>query len=202
MNLACRIQHHPSRAHLIPTLTERLDGLDPIVVEDPGGRDKGTWRSHRACLESLPDDATHLLVVQDDSIPCDGFAAKIRACIEEHPSAIIAAFTPGVGHLLRQFWQAQKRGDRYLTLPPNNTFVPVLCTVYPRHHAEEIPRFTAARRMSVGRADDGVVSTYARANRVPVLLTVPCLCDHDDSIPSIMGMPHGRGHSHRVAAAI
>lgn len=141
-------------------------------------------------------------MVQDDAIPCDGFAAKITAAIAEHPATIIAAFTPGVGHLLRQFWQAQKRGDRYLSLPPNHTFVPLVAVVYPRGHAEGVLAFTVARRMSVGRADDGIVSTYARANRVPVLLTVPCLVDHDDTVPSLMGMPHGKRHSHRVAAAL
>lgn len=171
------------------------------MIPDPGGRDKGTWRSHRACLASLPPDASHLLVVQDDAIPCDGFAAKISDAIGDHPDAIVCAFTPGVGNLLRQFWQAQKQGDRYLRFPAT-TFVPCVAVAYPRVHAEGIPRFAAARRMPIGRADDGIVSTYARANKVPVVATVPCLVQHDDTVPSLMGMPHGRGHSHRVAAAI
>lgn len=200
LNIAATVQHHPSRAHLIPPLLDRLNGLDPQVIPDPGGREKGTWRSHRACLHALPIDATHLLVVQDDAIPCDGFADRLREAVADHPDAIVCAFAPGTGELLRPFWAAQKRGDRYLHMPVR-TFVPVVCVVYPRHHAEGIPRFAAARRMSVGKADDGIVSTYVRAHRVPVVLTVPCLADHDDSEPSLMGMPHGRGHSHRKAAA-
>lgn len=140
-------------------------------------------------------------MVQDDAIPCDGFNDKIRAAISDHPDAIVCAFTPGVGHLLRQFWQAQKRGDRYFHFP-QTTFVPVVAVVYPRAHAESVPRFADAKRIPIGRADDGVVSQYARANKVPVVATIPCFVQHDDSVPSIMGMPHGRGHSHRVAAAL
>lgn len=199
LNIACRVQHHPSRAHLLPQLLHALDGLGPQVITDPGGRNNGTWRTHRACLESVGPDATHLLVVQDDAQPCDGFAAKIHDAVADHPGKIVCAFAPGVGNILRLFHRARAGGDRYLIFPPT-TFVPLVAVVYPRAHAEAAPRFADARRMSIGRADDAVISTYARANRVPVVATVPCLVEHDDDEPSLMGMPHGRGHPHRRAA--
>lgn len=197
--IACRIQHHPSRAHLIPELAARLDGLQPEVVTDPGGRPRSPWRTHRLCLETLPDGVSHLLVVQDDAWPCDNFAALTRAAVEERPDRIICLFVPGVGNLVRFVAGARKKNARWLEFP-QLTFVPCVAIVYPTEHAAAIPAWADLKRIPVGRADDGVISQYARANRVPVCATMPSLVEHRDEVESIMGMPYGRGHTHRLAA--
>ncbi len=185
MNLAVRIQHHPSRAHLIPPLLTRLDGLDPVVIIDPGGPRLETWRSHRACLESIPDDATHLLCLQDDSLPCDGFADHALAAIEAKPDRVIALFLPGIGHVARQVLVARKRRERWLEMGASS-FVPLVAVVYPAAVARAIPGYARRRRMDIGRADDAVVATYCRAHRVSAVATLPCLVEHRNDVPSAM----------------
>ncbi len=200
MNVATRIQHVPSRAHLIPPLLARLDGLHDVqVVTDPGGPKPSSWRTHRLCLEATPDDATHLLCLQDDALPCDDFAARALAAIEERPDRIIAFFLPGIGYLTRQVLVARKRKQRWLDLAPMS-FVPLVAVVYPVAVARAIPGFADRRRMNVGRADDAVVGTYVRGHRIQACATLPCLVEHDDEIESAMGMRSGTGKPYRSAA--
>ncbi len=199
MNLATRVQHHPSRAHLLDALLPRLDGLAPQVITDPGGKQRSTWRTHRLCLESVPDDATHLLCVQDDAWPCNGFAAAVRAAIDERPDRILCLFVSGIGHIARAVGLARKRGERWMDMPPIS-YVPVVAVVYPAEHARAIPAFADKRRVSVGRTDDAVIAMYTRAHRVAVSAPLPSLVEHLDGEPSILGMPSGRGAPHRLAA--
>jgi hypothetical protein len=200
VNVAVRIQHHPSRADLLPALLERLLGFDDVqVITDPGGPKPSSWRTHRLCLESLPDAATHLLLIQDDAIPCADFADKALAAIEQHPTRIIVFFVPGFGHLTRRIEIARRKSLAFVDLP-GGSFVPVVCIAYPAEIACAIPAFADARRMPVSRADDAVVGTYARAHRLFPLATVPSLVDHDDTVPSAMGMRTRPGQKHRVAA--
>lgn len=197
MNIAVRVQHHPSRADLLPELTERLLPLRPQVVTDPGGQ-RSTWRTHRLCLEAI-GDATHVLVIQDDGWPCAYFAERLHAAVAEKPDRIVCLFVPGVGHLTRRVNQARHAGERWMEFPATS-FVPCVATVYPREHALAIPEFVDARRMAVGRADDAVISTYVRAHRCGAVATLPSLVQHRDEVPSVMRMPHGNGHAHRLAA--
>lgn len=169
------------------------------MITDPGGRTRSSWRTHRLCLENVPETATHLLVLQDDCQPCDGFAQLVHAAIEERPDRIICLFIPGVGHLTRRVNIARNRGDRWLEFP-SITFVPLVAVIYPAAIAQAIPEFADARRINVGRADDAVVSTYCRAHHVTAVATLPCLVEHLDAAPSVMRMPSGNGHPHRLAA--
>lgn len=202
MNLAVRIQHHPSRAALVAELLPHLHGLpDPAVITDPDPRARrpSSWRTHRACLESTPADATHLLVLQDDAWPCEDFAEKALEAIAEKPDRLIALFVPGVSYLTRQVNVARLRQQPWLELP-RTSFVPLVGVVYPADHARRIPGFADARRIGPHRADDAVVATYARAHKLSAVATLPSLVEHRDEVPSTMRMPHGRARPHRVAA--
>lgn len=199
LNLAVRVQHHPSRAHLLPALLERLPFADVQVVADPGGSRPSSWRTHRACLEALPDAATHLLVVQDDALPCRQFAGRALATLAQQPGRIVCFFVPGFGHLSRRFHLAARQGFKVVDLPVTG-FVPVVAVAYPAEVARAIPVYVDARRIPTNRADDAVIATYARAHRTPVAATVPCLVEHLDGEPSVMRMKHATGMPHRVAA--
>ena len=65
MKLVVVVQHHPARTDLLPRLLERLD--DPLLVVDPGGEKSSAWRTYRLALRADVEDATHLLVVQDET---------------------------------------------------------------------------------------------------------------------------------------
>ncbi len=169
------------------------------MIRDPGGRIRSTWRCHRLCLESVPDDATHLLVLQDDARPCDGFAEAVHAVLEERPGRILCLFVPGSGPLLRRVTLARKNGERWFDMP-SISYVPTVATVYPADEARQIPAFADAKRVPVGRTDDAVVAMFTRAHRLTACAPLPSLVEHLDSVPSVMGMPSGNGASHRRAA--
>ncbi len=170
-----------------------------MVVTDPGGRIRSTWRCHRLCLESVPDDATHLLVLQDDALPCDGFAASVHAAIAERPDRILCLFVPGSGPLLRRITLARKNRERWFELP-SISYIPLVGVVYPADVARLISPFADAKRIPVGRTDDAVVAMYARAHRLTACAPLPSLIEHRDDVVSVSGMPSGAGLAHRRAA--
>ncbi len=197
--LATRIQAHPSRAREQAELLDRLDGLDPLLVIDPGGPKTSTWRTHRLCLESIPDDATHLLVVQDDAWPCDRFAEAVHAAVAEKAESILCLFAPGAGPVARGFGMARRSGSRWMQWRIS-AYLPLVAVVYPAGLARQIPAFADAKRFHVGRADDAVVGAFVRAHKLQAWAAVPCLVEHRDELVSVMRMPNGRGAPHRVAA--
>ncbi len=184
---------------MLDDLLPRLDGLEPEVILDPGGRVRSTWRTHRLCLESVPDDATHLFVVQDDALPCDGFAEAALRAIGEKPDRIICLFVPGAGSVLRQINIARKKHQRWFEFP-SITFVPTVAVVYPSEIARRIPAYADSKKIPVGRVDDAVVSMFARSHRIRACAPLPSLVQHRDEVPSACGQPYGRGDPKRVAA--
>lgn len=137
--------------------------------------------------------------MQDDAWPCDDFAERALAAIRQRPTRVIAFFVPGVSHLLRRVNIERKRGSDWLEFPATS-FVPLVAVAYPADVAREIPAFADRKRIGVGRADDAVIGTFTRANRIQACATLPCLVEHLDHVPSAMGMRHGNGHPHRLAA--
>ncbi len=199
VSLAVRIQAHPSRSALLDDLLPRLDGLDPVVVTDPGGRIRSTWRCHRLCLESVPDDADWLCVLQDDALPCDGFPAAVHAAIAERPDRILCLFVPGSGPLLRRITLARKNRERWFDLM-NLSYTPTVAIIYPAAVAREIPPFAERKKIPIGRTDDAVIAMYVRAHRLVPCAPMPSLVEHRDEVPSVCGMPSGAGLAHRRAA--
>jgi hypothetical protein len=202
IQLAAAVQHHPSRAALIPGLLAGLDGLDVQVVEDPGGDRPDTWRTHRACLEAMPEGASHLLVLQDDAALCQQFAGNLLAAVAERPEAIIALFVPGFPFLARRIEQHREKGEMFAVLPAA-AFTPVVAIVYPRTHVEGLLAHTDGSRWprarQLGTADDAVVAGYVRGLRLSVLATVPSLVDHRDDVPSVAKPSHRAGRHRRAA---
>jgi hypothetical protein len=178
----------------------RLEGFTDVqAVADPGGAKPSAWRTHRACLEALPPDATHLLVLQDDAWPCDRFHQRALAVLEEKPARIVSLFVPGFSHIRRQVNIARKKGSRWIDLDARG-FVPIVAVVYPADTVAAILTFADTIRMPLVRADDAVIASYCRATRTFPAAPLPSLVEHRDELPSVMRMPYGRGQPHRVAA--
>lgn len=201
VRLAVRVQHHPSRAGLLPGLLDHLAGFaDVDVVTDREGA--GTWATHRACLRAMPSRATHLLVVQDDAVPCAAFARKARAAIKASPGRIVCLFTPGFGFLARRVDQARGEGRAVMEFP-TVAFVPLVAVVYPAAQADGLLAFADGRTWPHvsrrSRADDGMVADYCRSRRIRPVATVPSLVDHDDTVPSVVKPSHPRGRHRRAA---
>lgn len=168
------------------------------VVTDPGGPKPSSWRTHRLCLESLPEDATHLVCLQDDALLCADFEQRLFAAISAHPARLLALFVPGFGHLRRPADLARKAGRAYMEMRVSS-FLPLVGVVYPAEVAREIPSFADARRMPISRADDAVVATFVRMRRIGAVAPLPCLVEHRTDVESAMGMRPKPGAPHRQA---
>lgn len=205
VNIAVRIQHHPTRAARLPALLAQLRGFDDVtVVVDPEPAAKrDPWAAHRACLESLPDSASHLLVLQDDVVPVEAFHVKALQAITERPESVLLAFVPGFNNQIKQMRLAQQRQARYMEFWPG-AYVPTVAIVYPREvvhglldWAERPERHDRVRRPLRG-ADDSLVAHYCRVRRLRPLALVPSIVEHDDTIASVSGLKR-KGRQRRAA---
>lgn len=199
--IEARIQHHPSRAHLLPALLQNLGSIPTDVIADPGGARPIAWRTYRACLSSADCNALYTLIIQDDTLPCPGFPEALRSCLSAAEGAPVALFTPRTA--LRSkiaFWQAQKEGKSFAVLD-RREWVSVVALAWP---GEMIPRFLAwADQRGYGpdrsRADDAIVGEFMRATGTQVLASIPCLVEHPDVEPSLANGRSGWQRNPRLA---
>lgn len=194
--LSVAIQHHPSRADLIPALLERLAGLTVEVVADPEpDATPSPWRTYRACLEQTPAWATHRVILQDDVVPAPGFASALTAAVTARPDKPVALWLGGSPmDACVAMKQASKAGRRWIDLSPYSWF-PCVAAVWPAAVARDVLAWAAANKIEGDRhrADDGILARYFRARRLWPLATVPSLVSHPDVVESVIGRRAWRG---------
>jgi hypothetical protein len=184
-----RVQHHPSRAHLIPGLLVRLEPL-PVEVIPHSSDPPNPWQGYKRCLQDIPG-CTHLLVIQDDAVPCLNFAAaleQIALSNTECPVSLwLSAQPAGTASRARQ---AMLRNSRY-THFGWPSYIYLIAMLWPKQKAEEFLAWTeSGARISSARdprADDGIVANWAKATRQEFRVTVPSLVEHPDTTPSVKG---------------
>lgn len=187
VDLLVRIQHHPSRAEILPRLTEHLEGMRVEVIADPrpDSPRKAAWRSFLRCLAE-PWEGTHLLVIQDDAMPGLGFAAAAPRAIAARPESIIAMFLAhSPKRTAREARAAYLARKRWVAMHPMD-WVPTVATSYPR---DEVDRFVSWADSSVGAGqtgDDSILGRYCKTHRVQAYATVPSLVEHPDDVASVV----------------
>lgn len=201
LNLAVAVQHHPARAHLIPELLARLGEADVVADPNPDGP-RAPIRTYLECLRRAPAAASHLLIVQDDTQPCDDFRARAEAAIDERPTDLLAFFLAGAPiRSARLAMQARRRGERW-ALMHSGDWTPTVALVWP---ALLIPRFLTFVEKHPGIAktgDDNVTGAFVRIEKLPVWVTVPSLVEHPDREPSLIGRKASQGRNRMRVAAV
>jgi len=185
--IVCRVQAHPSRNALHARLVRLLSPLQTDVLlheSDP----PDPWAGYRQCLD-YDGDASHILIVQDDAIPCEGFAEAVGRVSERWPDNPVCLFMGSFPSATAARIRRSKPDVRYVALGPSS-FVPLVCVLWPTHVARSFLAWsTAARGMT--RADDGNAARWMKATKTQVMVSVPSLVEHDDFTPSVKG---GRDH--------
>lgn len=162
-------------------------------MTDPGGAQSNAWRCYRECLRADVGDATHLLVVQDDAVVCEGFAAAALSAVAARPEAAVAFFVSPqcrrtshaatVALKARSPWAAWHRAD----------FWPTVASAYPVAVARDLAAWVDARKPD-SRGDDAPCGDYFRAHPgTAALVTVPSLVQHPDDVPSLIGRKYMSG---------
>ena len=182
-----RIQAHPSRSHLHARL---LKALEPIQTElfthtsvppDP-------WENYRRCLD-YHGAASHLLILQDDTIPANNFAITLPTIAAAHPDTPVCLFMGSFPSSTAARVRRAKPDVRYVALGPSS-FMPLVCVLWPTHVARSFLAWsTTAKGMT--RADDGNAARWMKATRTQIMVAVPSIVQHDDGEPSVKG---GREH--------
>lgn len=184
----CRVQHYPARADLIPELLRRLEPLPTEVIahsSDP----PSPWGGYQLCLTDIPD-CTHLLIVQDDTVPVPNFATAIRRVASRHPETPVCLFlSKQPAGTVARAKRAISRGECYTPLYPA-PFVPLVGCLWPKAKAEEFLEWTKENRAFPKdpnpRADDSVAAIWMKRTRQHFMVTVPSLVEHL-GVPSVKG---------------
>jgi hypothetical protein len=199
-----RIQHHPSRAYLLPELLERLDAEAEVVTDpEPDAQMPSPWRTYRACLELPPAGATHLLVLQDDVLPCRNLVAACEQIAAPWPVCLFLGGAPV--RTAREAARTLRRGGRYVDVH-RGEWVPVIAVLWPVEAAARLLEWCDRDDVKLPghpnpRSDDAVVGKWAKLNRERVTATVPSLVQHPDIEPSLIGKRARAGRTAwRVAA--
>ncbi len=185
--IQCRIQAHPTRAHVHRRLLELLQPL-PADLLVHSSEPPDPWANYRRCLD-YDGDAEHLLVVQDDAIPVAGFAAAAIRIAEKHPDSPVCLFMGSLPAGTATLARRAKPDVRYVPYT-QASFMPLVCVLWPTHVARSFLEWTNTAR-GITRADDANAARWFRATRTQVFVSVPSIVQHDDGEPSVKG---GRSH--------
>lgn len=204
MKLQVVVQHHPARAALVGPLLRRCPrGTVLIPDPDPDSAVRSPLRTYRACLEAVRQDATHLVVIQDDAMPVDRFSSRLRVAVEERPADVLVLFMPGAGAHRGAMLRAAHQGQRWTRVP--RTWLPLVAVAWPVELAADFLRWMNGNGYADTnrhRADDGVAGRWAAKRRVTAWATVPSLVQHPDTSPSLIGRRHASGRNQARVAAV
>lgn len=189
VEVRARVQAHPSRAHLLPDLLNRLEPL-PVEVFTHESHPPSPWAGYKLCLADIPD-CSHLLVVQDDTVPCENFAQAaqaVAAAQPDHPVCLYLSRLPRDASSRAE--KAMKMNRRYIQLSWRS-FLPIVAVLWPRAKAAEFAEWADQHPQLPGqrepRSDDAMAGMWKMRERQTVLATVPSLVEHPDREPSIIG---------------
>jgi hypothetical protein len=140
------------------------------------------------CLSDLPS-VSHVLVIQDDALPCVNFAEAVQQIARSNPDVpvclFLGAYPASTAVLARR---AMMRKQCYTRLG-SSSFIPLVACLWPKAKAEEFLEWS--RHNKTTRADDGNAARWMRQTKQTVRVTVPSLVEHNDYTPSVKG---GRQH--------
>lgn len=196
--LAARVQHHPSRAHLLPRLLHHLVPLLAVEVVEHTSEPPDPWAGYQKCLSQLPH-CSHLLVIQDDALPAHGFAEVLPRIAERETERPVCLWMGGAP--ANAAARARRAFGKQTLIPLGPApFVPLVAVLWPRDVAAAFMDWTlTASRLT--RADDGNVARWAKQTGQEFMVAVPSIVEHDDFTPSVKGgrpEAHGRDRT-RVA---
>lgn len=189
---------------MLPALIEALGDLDPEVIADPEHEEPwNAWRSFKACLRACPDDTGHLLIIQDDAVPCAGFAEAARTALSVKTDKIVCFYVGG-GRAGDPLVRAAAECRNWVTLN-RNLWIPLVATAFPVAVVRDLLEWAETDAFAQrSRGDDAVLGKFMRARGITPWATVPNLVQHPDVVASVTSRrsAHGRDRNRTAACWI
>lgn len=183
VDLTVAIMTVPGREESLDRLLAAIAPLEATIVID-SDHSKNTWAMYQRCLLE-GDPGTHRLVLQDDALPVDGFAELAVAALAKRPTRIVCFYTPALpAYFGRAMLVARSSGVAWCELAIRGMFCPLVATAWPARVAHACASWNGHAKGNPMRADDARVQDWLRAAKKYATATVPCLVDHDETIPS------------------
>lgn len=176
MKVSYAIQHHPSRADLLPRILSAVP--DAVVATDPEPETKLNWPVGKLAWSSFEPGATHHVVLEDDAIPCAHFREAIELAIAARPTYCLS------------FWANKKQVGEALALGyswvRSPKFYGTVCVALP------VPWIPAFIEWGDGEKYEGRPSVDWRLREFLTsitqrpLLSAPCLVQHGEPTGSLL----------------
>lgn len=194
VSLEARVMAHPSRRRQAERLALQI-GASVVFDPSPGGK-PSAWRcAARAWSQEARLATTHILVCQDDALPCDGFNVKVVEAIQRRPQAMLSFYVGSIHHVRRDWIRHERVGAPDVPLPLNH-FVPTVALAMPVSVAAAAMAYLGRKLPKGWGFDDEAFKMYRQSARtVGAYATIPCLVSHDNKPRSVMRHGH---HGKRV----
>lgn len=169
-----KIMAHPKRAANVSKILKSLNLADNAVVWDdrPGGGD-AMYTARKTWLHSLPMDATHRMVLQDDVEVCENFVSIINSIAETHPCR---AFT-GINFLCPSNYPNYNNTPYYRVYD-----MPGCAIMLPEEFIKPCMQWCAESTDAVLKPhDDLMISKYCREHNIMMITSFPCIVQHPDN---------------------
>jgi hypothetical protein len=168
----------------------------PVEVSEHASDPPNPWAGYQLALQRGLDDPTnptHVLVLQDDIVVCSNFAAACQQIASTNPDVPVSLFQSWLPDAARlAFRDASMVGRCYAPYPISQKWAPVLGVLWPAGAARRFLEWATSGVKLPGypnlvASDDAVLGEWLRRRQEPFLLTVPCLVEHPDREPSLIG---------------
>lgn len=182
-----RIQHRVGRDGPLERLLADLPASVEVITDD--GMPLDPWRGYRLCLSSLPDDQSHVVVLQDDTIVCRNFVPAVERIAAANQETVVSLFLSKVPR--RTFSQAMSEWGKspYAWVHPQD-LVHVVGVLWPIERARSFLQWVDANQSRLrGRefaSDDATLTRWMRFTRERIRVTIPSLVQHPDDVPSVV----------------
>lgn len=193
--IAVRVQSHPSRRELRQRLLDGLEGIPTEVIETDF-EPPNPWQGYLACLLDPPEDCTHLLIVQDDTIVCRNLLPAMELIATIEPDVPVCLFLGKVPMRTRgEALKAGKAGESFVQVK-HGDFLPVVAVLWPYalacafHAWGTSPDRLRQRNGQIfqERSDDAMGGRWMRSTQQRVMATIPSLIEHPDDCESTIAL--------------
>ncbi len=189
MKIHIRVQHSAGRGAALARLLALLPPAVEVITDEQAYTIPNPMRNYLRCMTDPPKKATHLLIIQDDALPCRLFSSRLHAAVSERPDDVLSLFVGGLsGKTKKSFLEALANHQRWAPIWFREIHH-VVAMCWPVEKAAHFVDWYAVTKVPgpiPPKSDDAVVGFWARKNREQVWAHVPCLVEHPDDLPSIV----------------